>query len=160
MIDEMTGPGGWGVLERITAGGGTRPVAVADAGYGDNTTFRLELTDRGWRYVLAVKGTTSAYAGDAEPVTPARRGGPGRPPRPAYPGPPANLRQLAIAHADNVRPVTWRQGTKAAKSPCAGMTLYQVLHELQIVLAVILSACPLCRQPLTLDRLAAALAGT
>jgi hypothetical protein len=28
------------------------------------------------------------------------------------------------------------------------MTLYQVLHELQIVLALILGACPLCRQPL------------
>jgi hypothetical protein len=40
------------------------------------------------------------------------------------------------------------------------MTLYQVLHELQIVLAVILGTCPLCCQPVTLDRLAAALAGT
>ena len=29
------------------------------------------------------------------------------------------------------------------------MTLYQVLHELQLVLAVILGACPLCRQPVT-----------
>ena len=29
------------------------------------------------------------------------------------------------------------------------MTLYQVLHELQIVLALILGACPLCCQPLT-----------
>jgi hypothetical protein len=37
------------------------------------------------------------------------------------------------------------------------MTLYQVLRELQIVLALILGACPLCCQPLTLDRLAAAL---
>ena len=33
------------------------------------------------------------------------------------------------------------------------MTLYQVLRELQIVLAVILGACPLCRQPVTLDRI-------
>jgi hypothetical protein len=32
------------------------------------------------------------------------------------------------------------------------MTLYQVLHELQIVLAVILGACPLCHQPVTSDR--------
>jgi SRSO17 transposase len=80
MIEEMTGPGGWGVLEEITAAGGARPVAVADAGYGDNTTFRLELQDRGWPYVLAVKGTTSAYAGDVEPVTRTRRGGPGRQP--------------------------------------------------------------------------------
>ena len=33
------------------------------------------------------------------------------------------------------------------------MTLYQVLHQLQIVLALILGACPLCCQPLTQGRL-------
>jgi len=32
------------------------------------------------------------------------------------------------------------------------MTLYQVMRELQIVLALILGACPLCCQPLTLER--------
>jgi SRSO17 transposase len=32
MIDEMTGPGGWGVQEEITAAGSAWPVAVADAG--------------------------------------------------------------------------------------------------------------------------------
>ena len=36
MIEEMTGPGGWGVLEQITAHGGARPVVAADIGYGDN----------------------------------------------------------------------------------------------------------------------------
>ncbi len=123
MIDEMTGPGGWGVLDQVTAAAGGRPVVVADAGYGDNTAFRLELDTRGWRYVVAVKGTTSAYPGDARPVPPAPRGGPGRPPGPAYPQPPANLRQLAIAHADQIRPVTWRQGTRATKgNPAAAMT--------------------------------------
>ena len=40
------------------------------------------------------------------------------------------------------------------------MTLYQVLHELQIVLALILGACPLCPSRSTLDRLAAALTPT
>ena len=40
------------------------------------------------------------------------------------------------------------------------MTLYQVLHELQIVLALILGACPLCAQPLTPGRPAAALTRT
>ena len=123
MIDEMTGPGGWGVPGQITAAGHARPVAVADAGYGDNTTFRLELENRHWQYVLAVKGTTSAYAGDARPVTRTRRGGPGRPPGPAYPGPAVNLRQLAIASADQIRPVTWRQGTRATTgNPDALMT--------------------------------------
>ena len=40
------------------------------------------------------------------------------------------------------------------------MTLYQVIRELQIVLALILGACPLCCQPITLNRLAAALTPT
>ena len=106
MMDEMTGSGGWGVLDQVTAAGGGRPVVVvvvvADAGYGDNTTFRLELEARCWQYVVAVKGTTSAYPGDARPVTPAPRGGPGLPPGPACPQPPASLRQLAIACADQI----------------------------------------------------------
>jgi SRSO17 transposase len=127
MTGEMTGAGGWGVLEEITAAGGTRPVMVADAGYGDNTTFRLGLETRGWQYVLAVKGTTSAHAGGARPVTRARRGGPGRPPGPAYPGPPVNLRQLAIARAADIQQVTWRQGTRATKgNPTAAMTSHFV----------------------------------
>jgi hypothetical protein len=40
------------------------------------------------------------------------------------------------------------------------MTPYQVLHELQIVLALILGACPLCRQPLTPGRLTSTLTPT
>jgi hypothetical protein len=40
------------------------------------------------------------------------------------------------------------------------MTLYQILRELQIVLAVILGACPPCSQRLTLDRPAAPLTPT
>ena len=122
-IDEMTGADGWGVLGQVAAAGGARPVVAADAGYGDNTTFRLELEQRGWRYVVAVKGTTSAHAGDAQPVTRSLGGGPGRPPGPAYPGPAANLRTLAIANADKIGPVTWRQGTKATMgNPAASMT--------------------------------------
>jgi SRSO17 transposase len=116
MIGEMTRPGGWGLLEQVSAGGGARPVVTADVGYGDNTTFRLELENRDWQYVVAVRGTTSAHPGDAEPATRSLGGGPGRPPRPAYPGPPASLRQLAIASAGQVRPVTWRQGTKATRA--------------------------------------------
>jgi SRSO17 transposase len=123
MLDEMTGAGGWGIVDQIAAAGGPRPVVTADAGYGDNTMFRLELQRRDWRYAVAVKGTTSAYAGDARPAVRSLGGGPGRPPRPAYPRPPANLRTLALANADQVRPVTWRQGTKATRgNPAGSMT--------------------------------------
>ena len=122
MTEEMTGPGGWGVLEEITAAGGARPVVAADAGYGDNTTFRLDLAARDWRYVLAVKGTTSAYAHDAVPAARAC-GGMGRPSVPRYRTAPLSLRQLALASADKAQPVTWRQGTKATRdNPTAAMT--------------------------------------
>jgi SRSO17 transposase len=120
MIGEMTGPGGWGVLEQVT--GGARPVVVSDAGYGDNALFREELTTAGWQYVVAVKAATSAYPHQAVPQ-PVPYGGRGQPPKPAYPHPPANLRQLAIASADQIQPVTWRQGTKATRgNPEAAMT--------------------------------------
>jgi SRSO17 transposase len=123
MIEEMTGPSGWGVLEQAGAAGGARPVVAAGAGYGGNTTFRLELENRDWHYVVAVRGTTSACAGQAQPVTRSLRGGPGRPPKPACPAPPVNLRQLALASADQIQQVTWRQGTKATKgNPDAAMT--------------------------------------
>jgi SRSO17 transposase len=82
MIDEMAGPYGWGVLDQAAAAGDGRPVVTADAGYGDNTTFRLELDQRGWRYAVAVKGTTSAFAGDAGPVARPRAAGPGLPTQP------------------------------------------------------------------------------
>ncbi len=50
-------------------------------------------------------------------------GGRGRPSVPRYRTAPVSLRQLAIAHAGQIQPVTWRQGTKATRgNPDAAMT--------------------------------------
>ena len=106
----------------MAAAGGPRPVVAADIGYGDNALFRQQLTAAGWQYAVAVKGSTTAHDGDAVPQA-RPYGGRGQPPKPAYPGPPTTLRQLALAHAAQARPVTWRQGTKASKdNPAAAMT--------------------------------------
>jgi SRSO17 transposase len=122
MIEQMAGPGGWGVLDLVTAAGGPRPVVAADTGYGDNALFRQQLTAAGWQYAVAVKGGTTAHDGGAVPQA-QPYGGLGQPPKPAYPGPPATLRTLALAHAAQVRPVTWRQGTKTSTdNPDAAMT--------------------------------------
>jgi SRSO17 transposase len=122
MIEEMTGPGGWGVLDLVIAAGGARPVVVSDIGYGDNALFRQELTAASWQYVVAVKGSPRAHPAGAIP-RPRRYGGLGQPPKPAYPAPAASLRQLAIASADRIQPVTWRHGTKASRgNPGAAMT--------------------------------------
>ena len=124
MIEEMTGPGGWGVLDLAAAAGDARPVVAADIAYGDNALFRQQLTAAGWRYAVAVKGGTTAHDGGAVPqVRP--YGGLGQPPKPAYPRQPVTVRQLAIAHADQVQPVTWRHGTKTAPgNPDAAMTSF------------------------------------
>src|SRR3954463_16287643 len=93
--------GGWGLP--------ARPV-IGDAGYGYATEFRLGLAARGLSYVVAVKGTTSAYPVEAAPAA-ARPPPPRRPPavggarrrratatsRPASPGslPPPGARPCA-----------------------------------------------------------------
>jgi SRSO17 transposase len=122
MIDEMTGPGGWGLAGQITAAGGERPVVAAGIGYGDNALFRQGLAARGWRYVIAVRGSVSARPHDAAPAA-WPHGGSGRPSVPRYRTAPVSLRQLALASADKIQQVTWRQGTKATKgNPTAAMT--------------------------------------
>ena len=60
----------------------------------------------------------------------------------------------------NVAPWHRPSAAERPKSPCAGMTLYQVLRELQLVLAVIPGTCPLCSQPVTIRGLEAALSRT
>jgi len=116
MLDEITGDengGGWGLAGR--------PV-VADAGYGDTTEFRLGLEARDLPYVLAVKGTTSAYPADAMPMTPPYNGR-GRPPVPRYRDDPTNLAALAMAAGRRaLRRVTWRHGSrKNTRNPNAAM---------------------------------------
>jgi SRSO17 transposase len=116
MLDEITGgqaAGGWGLP--------ARPV-VTDAGYGDNTSFRLGLHARGLPYVAAVKGTTSAYPASAVPER-LPYAGTGRPPVPRYRGQPASLRDLALgAGRKACRYITWRHGSKKAPgNPTAAM---------------------------------------
>jgi SRSO17 transposase len=105
--------GGWGLPERTV---------VADAGYGDTTEFRLGLAERGLPYVVAVKGTTSAYPADIVPTAPAYTGR-GRPPSPRYREDPTNLAGLArVAGRAGLRRVTWRHGSRRnARNPTAAM---------------------------------------
>lgn len=99
----------------------TLPV-VSDSGYGDITEFRLGLQDRGLPYVVAVKGTTSAYPAEAVPTAPAYTGR-GRPPTPRYRDDPTNLTGLAIAAGRGaLRRITWRHGSrKSLRNPTAAM---------------------------------------
>src|SRR5260370_3034090 len=59
MIEEMTGPGGWG-LEQVTGARGARPVVAGNAGYCEGADFRPELPAGGWRDLIPVKGRVNA----------------------------------------------------------------------------------------------------
>jgi SRSO17 transposase len=97
------------------------PFAGGAPGSRPDLVSRPQLTDAGWQYAVAVKGSTTAHHGDAVPRA-RPYGGLGQPPKAAYPDPPATLRQLTLAHADQVQPVTWRAGTKTSKdNPGAAM---------------------------------------
>jgi SRSO17 transposase len=116
MLDEVLGEpaaDGWGLP--------ARPV-VGDAGYGDATEFRLGLAARGLSYVVAVKGTTSAYPVDAAPCAPPYSGR-GRPPTPRYRDEPTSLAELALAAGRQaLHQVTWRHGSRNnARNPTAAM---------------------------------------
>jgi uncharacterized protein YjbI with pentapeptide repeats len=88
-----------------------RPV-VTDSGYGDCTLFRLGLAERDLSYVVQVDPSATAQPAHAVPVTAAYLGR-GRPPKPAYPDPPATFTDLILAAGrDRVRKLTWRQGTR------------------------------------------------
>jgi SRSO17 transposase len=110
------------MIDELIEWGRIPPTTVADAGYGDATAFRLSLTERGIDYVVAVKGSTSAFPGDAVPETPPYSGR-GRQPAPRYPGPAASCKDLVLAAGRKaLRTVTWRRGGKAdPTNPTAAM---------------------------------------
>ncbi|GAC1359193.1 MAG: hypothetical protein NVSMB4_18240 [Acidimicrobiales bacterium] len=121
MLDQITTDQETGAPDRGGWGLPGRPV-VADAGYGDITEFRLGLTERDLAYVVAVKGTTSAFPCHAVPSAPGYTGR-GRAPVPRYREDPTNLTALAVAAGrSQLRRITWRHGSRHnARNPTAAM---------------------------------------
>jgi SRSO17 transposase len=104
MLDELAG---WGLGPSVI---------VADAGYGEIGEFRAGLERRDLRYVVQVKGVTSARSADAALVRPAY-GGHGRPPLARYPSRPSSLRELVLAAGHTAaRTVAWREGSRGMLS--------------------------------------------
>lgn len=100
------------MIDELKAWGVNPPVVVADAGYGDNGTFRTALTTRGIDYVVQVKGSTSLHPGDVVFEVPEYAGF-GRPKKPGYRTPPVQAQELAQSlPIAQYHPVSWRQGSK------------------------------------------------
>jgi SRSO17 transposase len=100
------------MLDELKQWGLTPPVVVADAGYGEIGEFRAGLEQRELAYVVQVKGGTSAYRADEQPIRPAYRGR-GRPPVARYHAKPSALRELALAAGREAAvEVCWREGSR------------------------------------------------
>jgi SRSO17 transposase len=100
------------MLDELTSWGLQAPVLVSDAGYGEITEFRQALSERGFTYVLQVKGATSVLGVDARPEQAAWKGL-GRPPAQRYPEPRTCPRELALAAREEaLEEVSWREGSR------------------------------------------------
>ena len=60
-----------GQLRQALAAGVPVGILLGDAGYGDETAFRVGVTDLGLRYVLGVRPGTSVWAPGTGPLPPA-----------------------------------------------------------------------------------------
>lgn len=93
---------------------------VADAGYGNTTEFRDELTARGFSYVVGVAGEISIWPPGEGPLPPKRYSGTGRPSRLVRRTAghrPVPARELAARLPKSAwRTVRWREGTKGTMS--------------------------------------------
>lgn len=112
MIDEL---GVWGYQP---------PLIAADAGYGECTSFRLGLTERGIPYVVAVKSSTSVHPEHAVPVVMDYTGRGPRPRQPRYQDPPISVKEILAGFGEDAfTEVTWRHGTRTrTDNPNAAMS--------------------------------------
>jgi SRSO17 transposase len=109
-----------GQLRQALAVGVPVGILLGDAAYGDETDFRVGVTDLGLRYVLGVRSGTSVWAPGTGPLPPLPWSGRGRRPtklRRDAENQPVTLKALALSlPAQGWRKVTWREGTRGELS--------------------------------------------
>src|SRR5918998_553575 len=92
-------------------------IVLGDAGYGDETTFRVGVGDLGLRYVLGIRPGTSVWPPGEAPLPPLPWSGRGRPPTRLRRSPahqPVAVKDLALGLPSKAwRSVTWREGSQA-----------------------------------------------
>jgi SRSO17 transposase len=104
-------------IQRARERGIPQGVVLADAGYGNDTSFRMALTEMELTYVMGVQSTVTVWKPGEEPKpAPARQGNTGRPRKLLQRDSkhqPVSAKELATSlPAEAWYKVTWRQGVK------------------------------------------------
>ena len=90
---------------------------LGDAGYGDESDFRVGVAELDLRYVLGIRSGTTVWPPGQAPLPPAPWSGRGRPPTRLRRSPehqPVSVKDLALGLPDKAwRTVTWREGSQA-----------------------------------------------
>ena len=104
-------------LEQIRAAcesGIARGVVLLDAGYGNHTSLRIQISALALAYVAGILSNTSVWAPGTEPLAPKRWSGRGRPPsriRRDAAHKPISVKELAFALPKRAwRTIGWREG--------------------------------------------------
>lgn len=88
---------------------------LADAAYGDDTTWREGVTELGLPYMVGIRPATSVWAPGVEPLPPKAWSGRGARPKRLQRAPghePTDAKSLALALPDRAwQVITWREGT-------------------------------------------------
>lgn len=97
------------------AAGLPRGVVLLDAGYGNHTTLRTQISALALTYVAGILSSTSVWAPATTPLPPQRYSGRGRPPTRPRRGKghkPVSVKELAFSlPVEAWRTVTWREGS-------------------------------------------------
>jgi SRSO17 transposase len=106
-----------GQIRQALEDGVPRGIVLGDAGYGDETDFRVGVAELDLRYVLGIRSATSVWPPGQAPLPPKPWSGRGRPPTRLQRGPehqPVSVKDLVASLPRRAwRNVTWREGSRA-----------------------------------------------
>ena len=104
-------------IRQAQAAGVPEGIVLGDAGYGDETEFRVGIAELGLSYVLGLRSGTSVWLPGQTPLPPPPWSGRGRPSTRLRRSPehqPALVKEVALGLLKGAwRTVTWREGSKS-----------------------------------------------
>jgi len=107
-------------LRWACAAGLPRGVALMDAGYGNNSNLRADITALELPYIAGILSNTTVWAPGKGPLPPKKWSGRGRPPKRLRRGAehwPVSVKQLALSLPKRAwRTIEWREGSAEALS--------------------------------------------